>query len=300
MEWLNYHHLLYFWTVVRSGGVAPAARELRLSQPTVSAQVRALEAALGETLLVRQGRGLAPTEMGRVVFRYADEIFSLGRELQDAVRGRPTGRAPRLAVGVTDALPKMLVRRLLEPATALPAPFALVCLEDKADALLAELAQFRLDLVLSDSPVPESIKVKAFSHLLGETGITWFAGRGLAGKWRRRFPRSLDGAPVLLPTENTALRRALSAWFAELDVRPQVVAEFEDSALLKSFGQTGMGLFCAPTAVEGEVRAQYGVDVVGRTDAVVERFYAITVERRLRHPAAIAISQQARGELFAG
>jgi LysR family transcriptional activator of nhaA len=299
MEWLNYHHLLYFWTVVRAGGVAAAARELRLSQPTISAQVHALEESFGERLLARQGRGLTTTDMGRLVFRYADEIFALGRELRDAVRGRPTGKALRLVVGIGDALPKMLVQRLLEPATRLPEPVRLVCHEDKAEALLAELAQFRLDLVLADTPVPPTIKVKAFSHLLGETGITWFATRDLARRLRRGFPRSLDGAPVLLPTEPSALRRGLAAWFAEQELRPDVVAEFEDSALLKAFGRTGMGAFSAPTAVERDIREQYGVSVIGRTDRVVERIYAITVERRLRHPAAIAISQQARGEVFA-
>jgi LysR family transcriptional activator of nhaA len=194
MEWLNYHHLLYYWTVVRTGGVASAARELRLSQPTVSAQVRTLEGALGETLLVKKGRGLTTTEMGRVVFRYADEIFTLGRELQDVVRGRPTGKVARLVVGIADALPKMLVRRLLQPATTLREPTQMVCLEGKTEVLVAELAQYRLDLVLADTPVPPSIKVKAFSHLLGETGVTWFAAARLGDGWRRRFPRSLDGA----------------------------------------------------------------------------------------------------------
>jgi LysR family transcriptional activator of nhaA len=202
-------------------------------------------------------------------------------------------------VGVVDQLPKLLVRRLLEPALAMPEALHMVCREDHAEALLAELSLFRLDVVLSDAPVPPTVKVRAYSHLLGETGVTWFAAGDLVQVYRRRFPRSLDQAPLLLPTENTALRRALDGWFRELGVRPKVVAEFEDSALLKVFGQTGVGLFCAPSAVEGEVRRQYKVGIVGRTDAVKERAYAITVERRLRHPAVVAISTEARAELFA-
>jgi len=297
VQWLNFHHLLYFWNVVRLGGVAAAARELRLAQPTISGQLRVLEHTLGEKLLVRQGRGVVPTEMGKLVYRYADEIFNLGRELQDALRSGAVGRAPRLHVGLADALSKTLVRRLLEPALALPEPVSLVCLEDKVERLLADLAQFRLDVVLADSPVPPTVKIKAFSHLLGETDVTWFATPGAARAWRRGFPRSLDGAPVLLPTEPSALRRALDAWFDELGIRPRIVAEFEDSALLKVFGATGVGLFCAPTAVRDEVRAQYGVVPIGRARSVVERIYAISVERRLRHPAVLAISRQAGGML---
>jgi LysR family transcriptional regulator, transcriptional activator of nhaA len=298
MEWLNFHHLLYFWTVVRMGGVAAGARELRLAQPTVSGQLRVLEHTLGEKLLVRQGRGVVPTEMGKLVFRYADEIFGLGRELQDTLRGRSLARAPRLHVGVADALPKVLVRRLLEPALSLADPVSLVCTEDKIEGLLADLAQFRLDLVLADAPAPPTVKIKAFSHLLGETDVTWFATRTLAKRWRRGFPGSLDGAPVLLPTEPSSLRRALDAWFDELGVRPRIVAELEDGALLTAFGATGAGLFCAPTAVRDDVRRQHDVVAIGRARRVVERVYAISIERRLRHPAVLAISQQARGELF--
>ncbi len=299
MEWLNYHHLLYFWTVVRSGGVAHAARELRLAQPTVSGQIRLLEGVLGEKLLERAGRRVVPTEIGRMVFRYADEIFALGRELQDALKGRPTGRPARLNVGIVDAMPKMVVRRLLEPALALPEPVRMTCIEDKAEVLLAELALHHLDVVLADTPVPPGIKVKAYAHLLGDTGVTWFAAPTLAATYRRRFPASLDGAPVLVPTEDNQLRRALDRWFEEIKVRPLIVAEFADSALLKVFGQSGLGLFCAPSVVGAEIQRQYAVKAIGQVDTVRERFYAISVERRLKNPAVVAITEQARKDLFA-
>jgi len=298
MEWLNYHHLLYFWTVARLGSVSGAAVELRLAQPTISGQIRALEDTLGEKLFHRVGRRLALTEAGRVAFRYADEIFTLGREFMDAIRGRPTSRPLPLAVGVADAVPKLIAYRLLEPVLRLPEPIRLVCREDRTDRLLADLAVHSLDVVISDSPVGPTVKVKAFNHLLGECGITFFGAAKLAAAHRRGFPRSLDGAPMLLPTEGTALRRSLDQWFATLDVRPLVTSEFEDTALLKVFGQEGAGIFPGPTAIENEIRRQFGVSVVGRTDAVQERFYAITVERRLKNPAVAAISAAARERLF--
>ncbi len=298
MEWLNYHHLLYFWTVARLGSVSGAAVELRLAQPTISGQIRALEDTLGEKLFHRVGRCLALTEAGRVAFRYADEIFTLGREFMDAIRGRPTSRPLPLAVGVADAVPKLIAYRLLEPVLRLPEPIRLVCREDRTDRLLADLAVHSLDVVISDSPVGPTVKVKAFNHLLGECGITFFGAAKLAAAHRRGFPRSLDGAPMLLPTEGTALRRSLDQWFATLDVRPLVTSEFEDTALLKVFGQEGAGIFPGPTAIENEIRRQFGVSVVGRTDAVQERFYAITVERRLKNPAVAAISAAARERLF--
>ena len=298
MEWLNYHHLLYFWTVARTGGVSAAGAELRLAQPTISGQLRALEDSLGEKLFHRVGRRLELTEMGRVVYRYADEIFSLGRELMDAVHGRPTGRPVRLAVGVADVLPKLITYRLIEPALKLPEPVRMIIREDKPERLLAELALHELDVVLSDAPMSPTVKVRAFSHLLGECGVTIFGTKELAAKYRRTFPRSLDGAPLLLPTENTSLRRGLDQWFEQHDLRPMVVSEIEDRALLKAFGERGVGLFPAPTVIENEVRRQYGVAVVGRIEAVKERFYAISVERRLKHPAVVAICEAARQQLF--
>jgi LysR family transcriptional activator of nhaA len=298
MEWLNYHHLLYFWTVARTGGVSAASAELRLAQPTISGQLRLLEEHFGEKLFHRVGRRLELTDVGRLVYRYADEIFSLGRELTDAVRGRPTGRPLRFAVGIADQVPKLVAYRLMEPALKLPEPVRLVCREDKPERLLADLAVHALDLVLTDAPLNPSINVRAFSHLLGECGTTIFGARPLVARYRRGFPRSLDGAPFLLPTENTVLRRSLDQWFAQQDLHPAVVSEFEDSALLKAFGERGMGLFAAPTAIEAEIRRQYGVQAIGRTEVVRERFYAISVERRLKHPAVLAISEAAKVKLF--
>jgi LysR family transcriptional activator of nhaA len=246
MEWLNYHHLLYFWTVAREGSVTRASQQLRLAQPTVSGQLKALEHALGEKLFERTGRRLVLTDVGRVVFRYADEIFSLGRELQDTLKGRPTGRPVRFTVGVADAVPKLVAYRLLLPALSLPEPVHVVCREDKPERLLAELGAHSLDLVIADSPLGAGAKVKAYSHLLGETPVGIFGADALAAAHRRGFPRSLEGAPLLLPTESSSLRRSLDQWLDAEGLRPRVVGEIEDRALLKVFGQAGMGLFPAP------------------------------------------------------
>lgn len=298
MEWLNYHHLLYFWAVAREGSVTRASEQLHLAQPTVSGQLKALEEALGEKLFERTGRRLVLTDVGRVVFRYADEIFSLGRELQDTLKGRPTGRPIRFTVGVADAVPKLIAYRLLLPALSLPEPVHVVCRDGKPERLLAELSVHALDLVLSDAPVGAEVKVKAYSHLLGETPVAFFGTEALAAAHHRGFPRSLDGAPVLLPTEGSSLRRSLDQWFDTEGLRPRVAGEIEDRALLKVFGQAGVGLFPAPVAIEAEVRAQFGVKLVGRVDAVKERFYALSAERKLKHPAVVAISRAARRKLF--
>jgi LysR family transcriptional activator of nhaA len=298
MEWLNYHHLLYFWTVAREGSVTRASQQLRLAQPTVSGQLKALEDALGEKLFERTGRRLVLTDVGRVVLRYADEIFSLGRELQDTLKGRPTGRPIRFTVGVADAVPKLVAYRLLLPALSLPEPVHIVCREDKPERLLAELSVHSLDLVISDSPVGAGVKVKAYSHLLGETPVAFFGSDALASAYRKGFPRSLEGAPVLMPTEGSTLRRSLDQWLDTEGIRPRVVGEIEDSALLKVFGQAGVGLFAAPVAIEAELRAQFGVKLLGRVDSVKERFYALSAERKLKHPAVVAICEGARRRLF--
>lgn len=298
MEWLNYHHLYYFWTVAREGTVARAGQTLRLAQPTISGQIRALERSLGERLFAREGRRLALTETGRVVYRYADEIFLLGRELTDTLRGRPTGRPLRLVVGVADVVPKLITYHVLEPALAIAEPVRLIVREGKPDQLLAALALHELDLVLTDAPMPASVKVKGFNHLLGECGVEVFASARLAKKLRPRFPKSLEGAPFLLPTDNTTLRRTLDQWFDAKGIRPRTVGEFEDFALLKLFGQAGVGAFAAHAAIAREVRRQYGVVPVGRIDGLREHFYAISVERRLKHPAVVAILEAARRDLF--
>lgn len=298
MEWLNYHHLLYFWLVAREGGVAPAAKRLRLAHPTVIGQIRSLEEALGEKLFVKQGRHLVLTDIGRVVYGYAEEIFALGNELLETVKGRPTGRPLRLVVGIADVVPKIIAKRLLDPARTPPLSCRIVCHEDKTERLLSALSAHSFDVVLTDSPLSSRSAVKAFSHLLGECGVTFFAAGKLAERTKKNFPRSLDGAPVLLPTETTTLRRSLDHWFDAHGLRPIVEGEFEDSALLKAFGQDGAGVFAAPTAIEDAVCKQYEVDVVGRAPELRERFYAISVERRIRHPAVVAICQAARAEMF--
>ncbi len=298
MEWLNYHHLLYFWLTAKTGGVTEASEELHLSQSTVSAQIRALERALDEKLFRRHGRRLVPTDVGRIVFRYADEIFALGRELVDAVKDRPTGRPLRLNVGVADVLPKLVAHRLLAPALALDTPVRLVCTEAKPPQLLAELAVHHLDVVLSDGPADPGTAAKVFNHLLGECEVVLVAARTLAARHRRGFPRSLDGAPLLVPGTGTSLRRALEQWLERQQCRPRIVGEFEDSALMQAFGREGVGIFPIPRVVEREVCRQYGVRVVGRLPEVRERFYAISAERRLKHPAVVAISSAARDELF--
>jgi LysR family transcriptional regulator, transcriptional activator of nhaA len=298
MDWLNYHHLLYFWTVVREGGVSKAAEKLRLSQPTISAQVKMLEDALGERLFQRKGRTLVLTDVGRVVDRYADEIFTIGHELLETLKGQPSSRAPQLTVGVANAVPKLVVYRLLRPATEGTGAFQITCREGHPDQLIAQLATHTLDVVISDTPAPPHVRVKVFNHLLGESGTTFFAGVPLARRLRRRFPRSLNGAPTLLPTFNTALRRALEQWFEAEDLHPTVAGEFEDSALLKAFGEAGRAVFPAPTAIERDVCRHYRVGIVGRTSAVRERYYAISAERRIKHPGVAAVTSAARTKVF--
>jgi LysR family transcriptional activator of nhaA len=231
--------------------------------------------------------------------RYADEIFSLGKELTDALHGRPTGKPLRFFVGIPDALPKLITYRLLEPALCLPEPIQLTCHEGKFDDLLLELASHRFDVVLSDSPLGPTVKVRAYNHLLGECSISVFGTAGLARRFRRQFPQSLDDAPFLLPMGNTALRRSLDQWFDSHDIHPRVVGEFEDSALLKTFGQAGTGIFAAPSAIEKEICRQYRVRPIGELPEIHERFFAISVERKLKHPAVVAISETAKGKLFA-
>lgn len=298
MDALNYHHLLYFWLVVKEGGVAKAAARLRLSHPTVSAQVHTLEEQMGEKLLVKKGRQLVLTEMGTVVFGYAEEIFTLGRELMETVRGQPSDRPARLRVGVAQVVPKLIAKRLLEPVLT-QGPVHLLCREDATERLLADLARHELDVVISDSPLPAGSATRAFNHLLGECGVTIVATSTLAKRLRRGFPGSLHGAPVLLPSAETTLRRSLDRWFDEHGIVPSVVGEFDDSALMKAFGQDGVGVMPVPTAVEGAVGRQYGLRVVGRIPAIRERFFAISIERRIRHPAVLTICESARDVLFA-
>ncbi len=298
MEWLNYHHLLYFWSVAKHGTVAKACEELRLAQPTISKQIGLLEDTLGEKLFVRTGRHLVLTEMGRIVFKHAEDIFSIGQDLLNTVKGRASSSQSRLNIGVVDVVPKLLATRLLDSAVRQSPGIRLICWEDKLDQLLADLAIHGLDLVIADTPAPPSIKVQTYNHLLGESGITFFAKSKLAVHYRRNFPQSLNGAPILLPTSNTVLRRLLDDWMVGQELVPTVVGEFEDSATLKAFGQAGHGLFPGPTALEKEICRQYQVQVIRRVDSVRQRFYAITVERRLKHPTVVALLNTARREVL--
>lgn len=298
MQRLNYHHLQYFWLVAKEGGLVPAGRILRLSPATLSGQIRSLEETVGHRLFTKQGRKLVLTEVGHVTYRYADEIFSLGRELTDVLEHRVLPSATTFSVGLVEALPKMVVRRLLQPVLASQPPARLVCHEGSLDTLTAGLASHEYDLLLADVPLPAGTAVRAYNHMLGECGVTFFARGDEASRLRNGFPESLNQAPMLLPATGSALRRELEAWFDARGVVPHVVAEFEDSALLKAFGADGHGVFCAPSIIASDVAKMYHVTKIGETSDVMERFYAISPERRIRNPAVAAISEAAKKHLF--
>ena len=295
---MNYKHLHYFWAVAKAGGIVRASERLHLTPQTVSGQVSLFEGTLGYKLFIRVGRHLELSDAGRVVLSYADEIFKLGAELEGVMRRPTPGRMPQFRVGVSDAVPKSIAYRLLEPAVRLAQPPCIVCREGKLDSLLAELAIHRLDIVIADGPMPPTVSIKGFSHLLGESGLIFFATTKLARRHKGSFPQSLDGAPLLLPGEDAAVRPRLMQWFEKLRVHPRIVGEFDDGALLKAFGQVGIGIFAAPSVIAKEVRLQYGVVAIGHTSAVTEQFYAISVERRLKHPAVMAIISAAQQVLF--
>lgn len=295
---MNYKHLYYFWTVAKAGSIARASEQLHLTPQTISGQLSLFENVLGETLFDRSRRRFALTDAGRTVLGYAEEIFSLGKELEEVLHHRPGGRPLQFRVGVSDAVPKALAYKLIEPALRATENSRIVCREGKVAGLMAELAIHQLDIVIADSPMPPRIDVKAFNHLLGECGLTFFATPALAAQYAGAFPQRLDGAPLLLPGDDVAVRPKLIRWFDQNRIRPRIAGEFDDSALMAAFGQAGAGIFSAPSAIAEQVREQYGVVKIGATDDVTEGFYAISVERRLSHPAVIAISEAARQELF--
>jgi LysR family transcriptional activator of nhaA len=300
VDWLNYHHLLYFWVVAKEGGITQASKVLHLAHPTISGQIHRLEDVLGEKLFARKGRNLVLTEAGQVAFRYADEIFSLGREFLDTVKGRSAGRPVRLVVGVSDVLAKSVVHRILAPAFRLDEQIQVVCREDRSiDAFMADLAVHAVDVILANAPAGSGTSVRAFSHPLGECGSVVLAAPRLARSLRRRFPDSLNGAPFLLPGASSTLRRALDEWFDAHDMRPKIVAELDDSALANVLGEAELGAFVAPDVVEAEIRRRYKVQLVGRLSELRQRFYAISVERKIRHPAVAAICEVARTHIFA-
>jgi len=292
MEWLNYHHLLYFWTVARTGSISAASKELRLASPTISNQIHKLEDNLGEELLRRSGRKLVLTDMGRIAMRYAEEIFSLGQEFTSTMKERPTGRPVRFCVGIADVVPKIVAFRLIEPALHLRTPIHLICREDRPDHLLADLAVHDVDIVLSDAPASPSANIRAFNRLLGACGVTFFAPAKFAFL-KKGFPRSLDGAPFLLPLGNTTLRRDLDQWFHSHNLRPAVMGEFADLALLRIFAEEAFGAFAVPAAMEHEM-LRAGFLRIGRTRSITVSFYAITVELQVKHPAVAAVCEAAR------
>lgn len=295
---LNYHHLRLFWAVAREGNLTRASRGLSLTPQTVSVQIRDLETELGEKLFRREGRRMVLTDMGSVAFRFADEIFTVGQELLETLRGQPSERPLRLVVGVASVLPKLIVHRLIDPTFHLTRAVRILCKEGPPDKLVADLAVHHVDVVLCDAPLPPRGSVRAYNHHLGCCGVTFMGARALADRLHDGFPASLDRAPVLLPTGDAVVRGELDRWFNAQDVHPVVVAEFEDSALLKTFGQEGVGFFAVPTVIEREVAQQYNVHAVGRTQDIEESFYAISMERRVRHPGVAAICEAARAELF--
>jgi LysR family transcriptional regulator, transcriptional activator of nhaA len=298
MSGLNLKHLRYFWAVAANGSIARAAEILHLTPQTISGQLRELEEQMNARLFEKSGRNLALTDTGRIVFSYADEMFRLGDEMQDVLAGRIPGAALTLTVGVAMVVPKLLAYRVLEPVLKMADPVRLVCQEAPLADLLADLSVHKLDLVLADSPISPALNIRAYNHLLGESGISFFATQKAARKYTAKFPRSLDAAPMLMPTASSALRRMLEQWFERQAIKPVVVAEFEDRALMKAFGEAGAGIFTSPTAVEDDVVAKYGVRVIGRSEDIKERFYAISAERRIKHPAVSAITETARNELF--
>jgi LysR family transcriptional activator of nhaA len=291
---INYKHLHYFWAVAKQGGITRASERLHLTPQTISGQISLLEDSFGEALFRKVGRNLELTETGRLVLSYADEIFSLGGELEEMVRNLPADRPYIFKVGVVDVVPKSIAYRLLGPALELPDPVRIVCKESSLDNLLAELALHRIDMVIADGPIPAGLGVRGFNHSLGECGVSFLAIDKLAKSLSGNFPQSLNAAPLLLPSEINLVRPRLMEWLDGLHIHPRIVGEFDDSALMKAFGQAGAGVFVAPSAIAEEAAKQYGVQIVGNTEEVREQFYAISIERRISHPAVSAITETAR------
>ena len=296
---MNFKHLYYFWRVAKEGGVLRASERLHITPQTISGQIGLLEDDLGAPLFAKRGRNLELTEAGRLVLGYAQDIFALGSELEESLRNYPAGGRPvEFRVGVADAVPKTIAYRLIEPATRLPTPVRIVCREWKLDSLLAELAAHRLDLVIADAPIPPSVSVRAYNHRLGESGVSFFASAQLFKSLKGKFPACLDGAPILIPGRDSAVNSRLERWWEANGLRPRVVGEFDDTALMKAFGQRGAGVFIGPTVLEAEIETQDGVKTLGRTEKIVEEFFAISVERRVTHPCVVAITEAARDRLF--
>ncbi len=298
MRHLNYSHLQYFWAVAREGSIAKASESLHLTPQTISGQLKLLDDAVGQPLFNRVGRRLVLSDMGRAVFEYADEIFSVGAELANVVRGNRMRGPTTLSLGIVISMPKLIAERIVAPAIFVEQPVRVRCHESSIEQLLSELAVHKLDLVLSDQPVPDGLSIKAYNHRLGESGMSFFSQRKQSRRYRAKFPDSLNDAPLLLPSQHSALRRR-DDWFENHELSPRIAGEFDDSALLKAFGEAGAGVFAAPTVIEDEICRMYRMSVIGRTDEIKERFYAISPERRLKHPSVVLITDTARTKLFA-
>lgn len=299
MRHLNYNHLQYFWAVAREGSIAKASESLHLTPQTISGQLKLLEEAVGQPLFNRVGRRLVLSDMGHLVFEYADEIFSVGAELASIVRGNQVSGPKTLTVGIVSSMPKLIAERIIAPAMMVSEPIRVRCHESSIEQLLSELAVHKLDIVLSDQPMPDGLGLKAYNHRLGESGMSFFARSNQARRYRGKFPRSLNDSPMLLPSQHSALRRRLDDWFEAHELFPRVVGEFDDSALLKAFGEAGAGVFAGPTVIEKEICRMYRMSVIGQTNEIKERFYAISPERRLSHASIVLITDTARTDLFA-
>ncbi len=296
---MNFKHLHYFWWVAKTGSIARASEQLHLTPQTMSGQISLLEDDLGTPLFVKRGRNLELTDAGRLAFGFAQDIFALGSELAESLRAYANGEhAIEFRVGVADAVSKSIAFRLLEPALQLPQPTRIVCRELALESLLTELAANRLDLVIASAPVSPAMHLRAYNHRLGTSGVSFFASSAVRKTLNGKFPACLNGAPLLVPGADTPLRLSLAQWCKDNKLSPRIVGEFDDSALMKAFGQRGTGVFIGPTVLEAEIEAQFGVKTVGRTREVVEEYFAISVERRIKHPCVIAITESARERLF--
>jgi LysR family transcriptional regulator, transcriptional activator of nhaA len=298
MRHLNYSHLYYFWHVAREGSIASASKVLHLTPQTISGQLKLLEESIGEPLFNRVGRSLVLSETGHLVNQYADEIFSLGAELANRVRGKSAASPLTLNVGVVNSIAKLIAFHLLAPALTMKDNFRVQCHEGDLEDLLADLSIHRLDIVLSDRPIPPGLGVKAYNHPLGQSNVAFFCAPSEHGQYRKNFPECLDGAPMLLPLSDNPVRRQLDDWFGSMDISPNIIAEFDDSALMKVFGGSEVGVFPAPEAISSHIEKMYNVRQFGRADGVVENFYAISPERKVRHPAVALIGQRAKVEFL--
>ena len=298
MSHLNYNHLLYFWTVAREGSIARASEILHITPQTISGQIKVLEQSIGTPLFNRSGRGLVLSETGRVVNLYADEIFSLGSELAQTIKNKSTGKSTELTVGVVDSIPKLIAYRTLAPSLSLKDDIKIICVEGDLESLLADLSVHRVGLVLSDRPVPTGLNVKAYNHLLGESQVSFFAHQRLATDYISEFPNSLNHAPMLLPRKLSQLRRNLDDWFEINNITPKIIAEFDDSALLKAFGEAGIGVYPAPDAIAQHIENMYHAEKIGVISDLKESYYAISPERKIKHPGVKQITKFARSNIF--